>query len=600
VFRTIKLSQLRQAPANVRRVPPSAEGIDQLAASIAAKGVIQNLVAYKEGRHFHVFAGGRRLRALDKLLEAGAIDGNYEVPVSERSKAEAVEISLSENEQREAMHPADSVRAFALLRDENGWGAADIAARFGYEEGHVSRLMALGSLAPELLDEMGEDRLSIPTARALCLTDDHVRQIEVYNQHGDNPHRIRAALTGEKIGTDSSLFKFVGFEAYAEAGGTFTQDLFAKEDGGYADDVALVEALAQAKLTTVGDELRAMGWKEVQVETGRPDNFWSLPRLQPQRREPNEAEAARIEAITTQISDLEDADPESEDLEELHDQLDTIEDGLLCFPAEVRAQHKALAFIGHGGELEVTNVALRSQTEVKPVKPAEGPYSKGLVEQLTGIRSLALQMAVAADPTLALDVLLDSLTAQLVHHDYGWNLVAQLGPITHAPNVDDDLLANSAITRVTDAIPARFADIPAENRFETIRAMAQETKLTLLASLVASTISATQHNGGGDEDRMRTADRYAEAAGLDLTALWTPGVETFGRIRKAGLLTILRDTCGEGAAENCAKMKGEELARTIGERLPHGWLPAPMLPLPAKAGTPTEPEIIEDAFDEAA
>ena len=500
------------------------------------------------------------------------------------------------------MHPADSVRAFALLREVNGWGAADIAARFGYEESYVSRMMALGSLAPELLDTMGEDRLSIPTARALCLTDDHARQVEVFHQHGDNPHRIRSALTNEKIGTDSSLFKYVGRQAYEAAGGTFTHDLFAKDGEGYADDPALVEELAQGKLAIIGDELRALGWKEVQTATERPSNYYELPRLQPQRREPTETEAAQIEAITAQIDELEDSDPDSEELEILHEQLEDMQAKLLCYPAEVRARHKALAFVGYSGELDVTYIALRTETEAKSPKQAEGLYSKGLIEELTGIRSLALQMAVAADPTLAFDILLDSLTAQLVHHEYCWKLAAQLGPIAHAPAVTDELLANSSITRVADTITERFADISPESRFETIRAMAQGDKMALLAVLVGTTLNATQHNGSADETRMRTADRYAEAAGLDLAALWTPGVETFGRIRKGGLLAILRDQCGDAAADNCAKMKGEDLARSIGERLPHGWLPNPMLALPSMAEDASDIDIddVDAEYDEAA
>jgi ParB family chromosome partitioning protein len=103
----------------------------------------------------------------------------------------------------------------------------------------------------------------------------------------------------------------------------------------------------------------------------------------------------------------------------------------------------------------------------------------------------------------------------------------------------------------------------------------------LLAVLVASTISATVHNGSVEEARMRKADQYAQAAGLDLAALWAPGVETFGRIRKGGLLAILREECGNEAAENCSKLKGGAGPRHW--RASAAWLVAhPMLPLPPK------------------
>ena len=54
-LQTVKLSQLRLSPLNVRRVKPKA--IDQLAADIAAHGLLQNLVVYAEGNRFEVAAG---------------------------------------------------------------------------------------------------------------------------------------------------------------------------------------------------------------------------------------------------------------------------------------------------------------------------------------------------------------------------------------------------------------------------------------------------------------------------------------------------------------------------------------------------------------
>jgi ParB family chromosome partitioning protein len=52
----------------VRRVKPSA--IESMADDIAAHGLIQNLAAYEEDGAYHVFAGGRRFRALELLKSA--------------------------------------------------------------------------------------------------------------------------------------------------------------------------------------------------------------------------------------------------------------------------------------------------------------------------------------------------------------------------------------------------------------------------------------------------------------------------------------------------------------------------------------------------
>ena len=108
-LQTVKLSQLRLSPLNVRHVKPKA--IDQLAADIAAHGLLQNLVVYAEGGKFAVAAGGRRYRALKQLEKARTIPACHPVAVDVRDKAEAIELSLAENVQREAMHCADAVTA---------------------------------------------------------------------------------------------------------------------------------------------------------------------------------------------------------------------------------------------------------------------------------------------------------------------------------------------------------------------------------------------------------------------------------------------------------------------------------------------------------
>lgn len=112
---TAKLSQLRLSPLNQRRVKPAA--IESIADDIAAHGLLQNLVAYEEDGLFWVFAGGRRYRGLKELAKRKTIKNSDSFPVEVRTKDEAIELSLAENFQREDMHPADSIRAFAALRD---------------------------------------------------------------------------------------------------------------------------------------------------------------------------------------------------------------------------------------------------------------------------------------------------------------------------------------------------------------------------------------------------------------------------------------------------------------------------------------------------
>lgn len=124
--------------------------MQELAASIAAPGLLQSLVVRKAKKgKFAVVAGGRRLSALRLLADAGKIEADYAVPCHLLDgAADAAEISLAENSVREPMHPADEFEAFRSLVD-GGMSEADVAARFGVTEAVVSRRLRLARVSPQ-------------------------------------------------------------------------------------------------------------------------------------------------------------------------------------------------------------------------------------------------------------------------------------------------------------------------------------------------------------------------------------------------------------------------------------------------------------------
>jgi len=110
----LPLNKLTAWEGNVRKTQNKAS-IDELAASIKALGLQQNLVVKKTGKTFAVVAGGRRLLALQKLAKAGDVAPDFEVPCRITEAKDATEISLAENVVRENMHPADEFEAFRNL-----------------------------------------------------------------------------------------------------------------------------------------------------------------------------------------------------------------------------------------------------------------------------------------------------------------------------------------------------------------------------------------------------------------------------------------------------------------------------------------------------
>ena len=129
----IPLNKLAISGDNVRKTAAAAEGIAELAASIKAHGLQQNLVVKKNGgKKFGIVDGGRRFQALNLLSESGTISGNYPVACKvDESAIDGKELSLITNTLREDMHPADEFEAFKALVDA-GHSTADIAARRGW------------------------------------------------------------------------------------------------------------------------------------------------------------------------------------------------------------------------------------------------------------------------------------------------------------------------------------------------------------------------------------------------------------------------------------------------------------------------------------
>ncbi len=172
-IRTIPLSRLELAPENVRKTPADPAAFAELKASIAAHGLLENLIVRIEdpgsgpgqapaGR-CAVVAGGRRLAAMKALASEGVLEADYPVPCRVIGAGDsAEEFSLAENVVRVAMHPADQVVAFTKLSEASIFVSA-IADRFGIAERLVEQRLRLGCVAPELLDAYRAQEMDLDT-----------------------------------------------------------------------------------------------------------------------------------------------------------------------------------------------------------------------------------------------------------------------------------------------------------------------------------------------------------------------------------------------------------------------------------------------------
>jgi ParB family transcriptional regulator, chromosome partitioning protein len=234
----VPVNMLKKSPRNVRKVEHTAAEIEGLAASIAANGMLQNLVVEPErddggretGCYFVTIGEGRRLAQLLRVKRK-QIKKTDLVRCVLDTEHDAHEISLAENVIRSAMHPADEYEAFALLHNDKGMSADDIAARFGVTPALVRQRLKLGAVSPVLMGLYRGDEMTLEQLMAFTITDDHARQQEVWQGLGwdKGADAIRRALTEGQVAASDRWARFVGTDDYTGAGGVITRDLF--DDG---------------------------------------------------------------------------------------------------------------------------------------------------------------------------------------------------------------------------------------------------------------------------------------------------------------------------------------------------------------------------------
>lgn len=279
----IPLGRRGVAEENVRRTDRKG-GVEGLAESIAAEGLLQNLTGFQtENGRFRIVAGGRRLAALKALAKAGRRHGPVPVRVL-ASAADAARVSLTENVMRAALHPADEFAAFAALITE-GFDAAEVARRFGTTLRHVEQRMKLVAVSPTLLRTYRAGGMTLNQLMAFTIVDDHARQEQAWDRGSGfcdlSPRGIRMALLSEHVPTTDKLARFVGLASYEAAGGVVVRDLFSDDQGGaWLADPELLRRVADEKMQAEANALSAEGWAWVETfETFHYSGFYTHGRV---------------------------------------------------------------------------------------------------------------------------------------------------------------------------------------------------------------------------------------------------------------------------------------------------------------------------------
>ncbi|MBB3859877.1 ParB family chromosome partitioning protein [Novosphingobium hassiacum] len=144
--------------------------LDELAQSIAARGVIQPVIVRPlGGNRYQLVAGERRWRAAQKAQV-------HEIPaiVRKLDDREVAALALIENLQRQDLNPVEEARAYQRLADSEGLTQQEIAKFVDKSRSHVANMLRLLGLPDEVLDMVVRDELSMGHARALINAPDPV------------------------------------------------------------------------------------------------------------------------------------------------------------------------------------------------------------------------------------------------------------------------------------------------------------------------------------------------------------------------------------------------------------------------------------------
>jgi ParB family chromosome partitioning protein len=143
------------------------DALEELAASIAQRGLIQPIVVRPREGGYQIVAGERRWRAAQRARL-------HEVPVIVRDfdEAETLEVALLENIQREDLNAIEEAEAYKRLVDDYGHTQEALGRIVHKSRSHIANLLRLLDLPAAVREAVADKRLTMGHARALITARD--------------------------------------------------------------------------------------------------------------------------------------------------------------------------------------------------------------------------------------------------------------------------------------------------------------------------------------------------------------------------------------------------------------------------------------------
>lgn len=607
----VSVSSLAHSTLNVRKQTPDAAKLTELAESIKAVGVLQNLVALEQPDGLlAVAAGGRRLSALQQLLAAGDIDISYLVPVKIVSESMAVTLSLTENSHREDMHPADQIHAFMTL-SESGKTAAQIGSVLGYTTRHVQKCLRLAGMAPALLEALSTDVINLDQLQALSANEDHQRQLNVWQNalagysYEQRPDALRREVLCDEISAENNIqLNFVGRETYEQAGGDFRYDLFTDE--GFITDPALLERLTREKLHAAAKEIADVeGWKwsEGRLSMIRPYGEDAQQyRLEPQPKAEltgvEHTQIAEWEAERNALADTEENTDRvmqlNENIEMLTEQAEnrawlyvdrirggvvaSLTDGVLYIQRGVMLRVEADNTANVSENIQQEPLAINKNVDNESPRDPVEAISLPLLTRMSSERTLAVQAALMQQNDKAVALLAWTLCVG-VFSSGAYNKAAKINLDCQHYSLTDNAPSGSegvayiALMQEKVRLEALLPNGWARD-FTRFFTLDQTDLMALLGFCVSCSLDGVQTRDMGHTSRS-PLDTLETALDFHLRDWWQPTkANFFDHLKKPQIIDVLNEAGQTGAARDADKMKKGDAAELAESKMEgNRWVP---------------------------